>query len=107
MIKIVAAVSGALLLAGAVVLLPGMTPVVSAGTATPTVNAPANTDRTKTDRTKTDRLDIRNFGPGCSERGWPYYDVSCIRNAGNQDVKKVRIVTTDRLPATIRFATDR
>jgi hypothetical protein len=97
MIKIAAAVSGALLLAGAVVLLPGMTPMVNAGTTPPTVNAPA----------KTDRLDIRNFGPGCSERGWPYYDASCIRNAGNQDVKKIRIVTTDRLPATIRFATER
>jgi hypothetical protein len=103
MIKIAAAVSGALLLVGAVVLLPGMTPMVGAGTTMPTFNVPAKTDRAD----KTDRLDIRNFGPGCSERGWPYYDASCIRNAGNQDVKKVRIVTTDRLPATIRFATDR
>ena len=102
MIKIAAAVSGALLLAGAVVLQPGMTPTVSAGTAQPTVTSPAVNSNAKSDR-----LDIRNYGPGCSERGWPYYEASCIRNAGNQDAKKVRIVTTDRLPATIRFATDR
>jgi len=97
MLKIAAAVSGALLLAGAVVLLPGMTPLVNAGASQPTVNSHA----------KADRLDIRNYGPGCSERSWPYYEASCIRNAENSDVKKVRIVTTDRLPADIRFATAR
>jgi hypothetical protein len=89
MLRIAAAVSGALLLTGAVMVLPGMTPLVNAGTTPhPTVNSNA----------KSDRLDIRNYGPGCSERGWPYYEASCIRTAGNTAAKKVRMVAIDRLP---------
>jgi hypothetical protein len=95
MIKIAAAVSGAALLAGVIVLLPGMTPMVSAGTSLNTINSQA----------KGDRLDLGKFGPGCSERGWPYYEASCLRGAGNSPAKPVRIVSTDRLPASIRFAT--
>lgn len=91
MTKIAAAVSGAVLLTGAVVLLAGMTPAPADQTHN-TVNAHA----------KGDRLDLRSFGPGCSEQSWPYYDANCIRNAGH--AKPVRIVTTDRLPASIRFA---
>jgi len=95
MIKIAAAVSGAALLAGTLVLLPGMTPMVAAGT-TPTheVNTVA----------KGDRLDVRQLPPGCSERGWPYYEPNCLYGAGSVS-KPVRIVTTDRLPSHIRFAT--
>jgi hypothetical protein len=109
MIKIAAAVSGAALLAGAIVLLPGMTPMVAAGpslnvaalNATPLDAGPAPSRVNL--QTKGDRLDILIIGPGCSEQAWPYYEPSCIR--GDSARKPVRIVTTDRLPASIRFAT--
>lgn len=98
MIKIVAAVAGAVLVAGAAVLLSGMTPLVSQNTAQNTTSVAV----------KGDRLDIRTFGPGCSERGWPYYEANCIRRAdGSRDTRKVRIVTLDHLPADIRFAIGR
>jgi hypothetical protein len=93
MIKILAAVAGGALLSGAIVLLPGMTTIDSAATAR--------------GYGKSDRLDIRSYGPGCSERGWPYYEASCIRGSANTEAKRVRVVTTDRLPIEIRFATAR
>jgi hypothetical protein len=54
-------------------------------------------------------VDIRSYGPGCSERGWPYYEASCIRNANaaNRDAKPVRIIAIDRLPPGIELATSR
>src|SRR6202030_4361078 len=57
MIKILAAVGGAALLAGIIVLLPGMTPI------DPVVAAQAYG---KIESGKTDRVDIRNYGPGCT-----------------------------------------
>jgi hypothetical protein len=108
MIRIVAAMSGAVLLAGTVVLLSGMTPPASdplASAGALKSNARANVQSLL----KGDRIDIRSYGPGCSERGWPYYEASCIRNANaaGQEAKRVRLVTTDRLPADVRFATSR
>jgi hypothetical protein len=93
MIKILAAVGGAALLAGAIVLLPGMSPI-----------DPATSQLAYG---KTDRLDIRSYGPGCSERGWPYYEATCLRTTDNSEVKRVRVVTTDRLPGDVRVATSR
>jgi hypothetical protein len=93
MIKILAAVSGATVLAGAVVLLAGMSPI-----------DPATSQLAYG---KADRLDIRSFGPGCTERGWPYYEATCLRGADNTEVKRVRVVTTDHIPGDIRFATSR
>jgi hypothetical protein len=93
MLKIAAAVSGAVLLAGSVVLLSGMAPLAASGAAASSVNTQA----------KGDRLDLRNFGPGCSEQSWPYYEADCIHSVGH--AKPVRVIATDRLPATIRFAT--
>ena len=98
MIKILAAVGGAALLAGTIVLLPGMTPI------DPVVAAQAYG---KVESGKGDRVDIRNYGPGCSERGWPYYEPNCLRTSDNNEVKRVRVVSTDRLPADILFATPR
>ena len=92
MLKIAAAVSGAALLAGTIVLLPGMTPMVAAGTSLATVNIKA----------KGDRLDIRPIGPACSEQSWPYYEPNCLRGAGNGAPKPVRIVSTDRSPTKVR-----
>ena len=48
---------------------------------------------------KGDRLDIRPLGKGCSERAWPHYETTCLRNvhqpAGR--ARTVRIVTADRI----------
>jgi len=90
MMKLIAAVTGAALLAGAVVLLSGMGPI------DPATSALAYG--------KADRLDIRSYGPGCSERGWPYYEATCLRSADNGDVKRVRVITVNRLPDDIRLA---
>lgn len=98
MIKVVAAVAGAAFLAGAAVLLSGMTPLASADPTQGVHQVAA----------KGNRLDIRPYGPGCSERGWPYYEASCIRGANaNREAKPVRVVTIDRLPYDVGFATRR
>ena len=91
MIKILAAIGGAVVLAGTIVLLPGMSPI-----------DPATSQLAYG---KADRLDIRSFGPGCTERGWPYYEATCLHTTDKSEVKRVRVVTTDRLPSDIRFAT--
>jgi hypothetical protein len=89
MIKILVAVTGAALLAGTVVLLSGMEPI------DPATSALAYG--------KTDRLDIRSYGPGCSEPGWPYYEATCPRSVNNGEVKRVRTVIADPLPDDIHF----
>ena len=103
MIKILAAVGGAALLAGTIVLLPGMTPI------DPVVAAQAygKIEPSKSDTGKADRVDIRNYGPACTERSWPYYEPNCLRTSENNEVKRVRVVTADRLPADILFASSK
>lgn len=103
MIKIVAAGSGAWLLIGAVFLLPGMAPLASAG-----LEAPAGAAATNA-LAKADRLDLRSYGPHCSDRGWPYYEPNCIRNSNAADraAKPVRIIATDRGPYGVDFAASR
>ncbi|HMA73523.1 MAG TPA: hypothetical protein VKP67_18870 [Xanthobacteraceae bacterium] len=93
MIKIIAAVAGAALLAGSFVLLSAMSPV------DPATSALAYG--------KADRLDIRSYGPGCDERGWGYYDATCLRSVDNGEVKRVRVITVDRLPDNTRFTGSR
>jgi len=82
MTKILAATLAAALLAGIAVMLPGFDAVQAHGMGS-----------------KGDRLDMRNYGPACSERGWPYYERSCLRDASvpNREARTVRIVSTDRL----------
>lgn len=74
------AIALATMLAGAVTLIPVLSPSVKA-------SAPA--------AGKTDRLETTT----CDLRSWPYYDASCLRdlsrNAGRG--QKVRIVSTDRV----------
>ena len=84
MTKILAAILSAALLAGIAVMLPGFEPVQAHGMGS-----------------KGDRLDMRNYGPACSERGWPYYERSCLRDANSptQAARTVRMVGTDRVPA--------
>jgi len=85
MIKLVAAVSAAALLAGAAVMIPGMTSKVEAHKYA----------------IKGDRLDLHSYGTACSDRGWPYFESTCLRNTTTptRQARIVRIVSTDRLPA--------
>jgi hypothetical protein len=83
MLKLIAAVSGAGLLASVLVLIPGVTSAVQAHMYS----------------VKGDRLDVRPFGSACSERAWPYFEASCLRNTNSptRQARVVRIVSTDRL----------
>jgi hypothetical protein len=89
MIKILAAMAGATLLAGAIVLLPGMTVDPAAASLA---------------YGKSDRLDVGSYGSACSDRGWPYYEPNCIRRVANAGANPVRVVTTDHLPTEMHFA---
>lgn len=84
MLKVLSVIAGALLLAGTIVVLPGLSPAVEASTPAPIKKA--------------DRLDYRPLGPSCSQQAWPYFETTCMRdrsqNAGR--AKTVRVVTTDR-----------
>jgi hypothetical protein len=53
---------------------------------------------------KGDRLDIRAIGPDCSKQAWPYYEASCVkdRREATSQAKPARIVTADRVSATIK-----
>jgi hypothetical protein len=90
MIKILAAIGGAALLAGIMVLLTGMRPI-----------DPATSQLAYG---RADRMDVRSSG--CGERGWPYYEGTCPRTTSSE-IKRVGIVTTDRLPSDLRNATSR
>ncbi len=82
MTKILAAVIAAALLAAAAVMLPGASAVEA-----------------HIMPSKGDRLDLRTYGTACSERGWPYFERSCLRDASSptRQARTVRIVTTDRM----------
>ena len=87
MTKILAAVFATEILAGiivAIVMIPGVTPQVEAHMYAVT---------------KGDRLDLRTYGTACSQRGWPYFETSCLRDTSNptRDARPVRVVGTDRL----------
>jgi hypothetical protein len=91
MIKLGAAILVASFVAGLAVTAPGVTPQVEART--PQVEA-------RTYAVKSDRVEVRNYGPACSERGWPYFEISCLRdtNSPTHEARKVRMVGTDRAP---------
>jgi hypothetical protein len=48
---------------------------------------------------KGDRVDARPLGTACSQREWPYFETSCLRDPKHPfgEARQVRIVTTDRL----------
>jgi hypothetical protein len=85
MIKLGAAVLVASFVAGLAVTAPGVTPRVEAHTYA----------------IKGEKLEIRNIGPACSERGWPYFETSCLRNTNSStsQARTVRMIGTDRVPA--------
>jgi hypothetical protein len=82
-LKVIAVLSAAAALAGVLVLTPGMTPVVQADIYS----------------IKGDRLDLHAYGTSCSQRAWPYFEASCLRdtNSSTRRARVVRIVSTDRL----------
>jgi hypothetical protein len=83
MIKLIAAVCGAAVLAGALVLMTGMSSTVEA----------------QKYAIKGDRLDVHTYGTACSDRGWPYFETSCLRDT-NSPVRQARVirnVSPDRL----------
>jgi hypothetical protein len=65
------------MLAAALIMVPGLSPSVSASTATH----------------KSDRLDLTLRMANCRQMAWPYYDQSCRKDAG----RPARLVTTDRM----------
>ena len=85
MIKTIAAVSVAALIAGVITFLPGVSPTVEASTPQAGVKA--------------DRLDLRPRGAACSQRGWPHYERACLRDASRNagQARTVRVVSSDRL----------
>jgi hypothetical protein len=50
---------------------------------------------------KGDRLDLKTYGGACSERAWPHFETTCLRDIASltREARPVRVVTTDRLPA--------
>ena len=85
MIKLGAAVLMASFAAGLAVTAPGVTPQVEAHDYA----------------VKADRPDVRTYGPACSERGWPYFELDCLHDANSptRQARTVRMVGTDRVPA--------
>jgi hypothetical protein len=86
MIKLGAAVLVTSFVAGLAVTAPGVTPQVEAHTYA----------------IKSDRLEApRTYGAACSERGWPYFETSCLRdsNSPTREARAVRMVGTDRVPS--------
>jgi hypothetical protein len=83
MIKLIAAVCGAAVLAGALVLMTGMSSTVEA----------------QKYAVKGDRLDVHTYGAACSDRGWPYFETSCLRDTNSpiRQARVIRNVSTDRL----------
>jgi hypothetical protein len=49
---------------------------------------------------KGDRIDARPIGAACSQREWPYFEATCLRDSKNPfgEARQVRIVSADRLP---------
>jgi len=84
MIKLGAAVLVGSFVAGLAVTTPGGTPPVE----------------THTYAIKGERLEIRNIGPACSDRGWPYFELGCLHDTNSPvgEARAVRMVGTDRLP---------
>jgi hypothetical protein len=83
MLKAFSAVAVAAIVAAGLTILPGFAPQVEAST--PQALA------------KSDRLDVRPVGAACSEKAWPNFEASCLRQAVSKTtVKQVRQVTADR-----------
>jgi hypothetical protein len=88
MLKTISATCAAALLAGTFFVVPGLIAPVAA-------KAPQGPLTVG----KGDRLDLKSYGSDCSERSWPYFEATCLRNPAtpSRHVRAVRLITTDRL----------
>lgn len=86
MIKFFCAVAVAAIVAAGFVAFPSLSQRVEAG-------APAPGG-------KSDRADARPLASDCSQRAWPYFEASCLRDRRNSfgQAREVRFVAVDRLP---------
>lgn len=84
MIKTLSAIAAAAIIAFGIAVMPGFATQVDAST--PTVSA------------KADRLDAGPIGKECSQKAWPYFENSCLRQAGakTMPLQQVRVVSADR-----------
>ena len=48
---------------------------------------------------KGDRADMRPLAVNCSQRAWPYFEASCLRDSSKPfgQTRNVRLITTDRV----------
>lgn len=85
MIKIISILATSAVVAGLIVMVPGLSGDVVASTPQPLA--------------KSDRLDARDFGTSCSQRGWPNFETKCLRDTTKptRDARPVRIVSADRI----------
>jgi hypothetical protein len=85
MLKVISAVAAAAIVAGSVVLFPGLSPRVEASSAL---------------AVKSDRADARSLSTACSQRTWPYIEAACLRDDRNPQgqAHEVRFIPLDRLP---------
>jgi hypothetical protein len=84
--RILSAIAAMAMGAAVVLVLPGVSPDADASTPTSVV--------------KSDRLDIHPMGKDCTQKAWPYYEASCLRNltqGANGPARPVRMITVDRL----------
>ncbi len=83
MVKTLYAIIAAAVVAACLVLSPSLSPTVEAG-------APAASG-------KSDRADTRPLGMECSQRAWPYYETSCLRDTANRlaQPREVRLIGMD------------
>jgi hypothetical protein len=109
MVKLLAAISGAAAVAGALVLLTAMTPISPEIIAIHPMVAASISPHAMIVETarKGDRLDIRSYGPGCDDHNWYSYEANCPKRADSGEVKRVHVITLDRMPFDVPLATYR
>jgi len=87
MLKTATAVTTAAIVAACFVAFPGLSPQVEA-------ESPALSG-------KSDRADTRPLAVDCSQRAWPYFEATCLRDTrhASGEARQVRFVPLDALPA--------
>jgi hypothetical protein len=94
------AVAAALIAALIVSLLSMFSPQVQA-------RAPEGVSLPEVAAVKGDRLDMQRLGTDCSQREWPYFEATCLRDAKDRaaPVRLPRMISIDRLPSPDASAT--
>jgi hypothetical protein len=86
-------VAAALIAATVISLLSLFSPQVQA-------RAPQEANLPEVVAVKGDRLDMQRLGTDCSQREWPYFEATCLRDAGSRTapLRLPRMISIDRLP---------